>query len=321
MKGRDDKGVGATERQIESLLATVAPWRGRCIEYERAVQPAASPMQRGVDGNCWLVEVDGTERFFVKQAAEEARRFLDPAATVAAAAIAAAAEIAPRLVWADPSTGDAVWEFLDSDWSTATLGALASPALLAALISAKRTIHRGPAFPRTRSVFELVERYAEIAFAAGIKLPEDYAWMLENVREIGRAIAAAGVDVVPCHGDGIASNVMVGPRYRVLLVDWDEAVNADPYWDLGSLFAEAFAFDPPARAALELYDGCCDEAVFARCRLYGIADDLAWATRNMISAAETRRPDIEFFKYAQWRFLRCRMDLHDRRFEERLRAL
>jgi thiamine kinase-like enzyme len=154
-----------------------------------------------------------------------------------------------------------------------------------------------------------------------VMLPHDYPWMLDNVRDIAAAIGAAGFDAVACHGDGIASNVMIAGAGQVLLVDWDEAVNADPYWDLGSLFAEAFPFDPPARAALESYAGCCDEALFARCRLYGIVDDLAWATRSMIAATITERVDIEFFKYAQWRFLRCRMSLCDRGFEERLRTI
>ena len=73
--------------------------------------------------------------------------------------------------------------------------------------------------------------------------------------------------------------------------------------------------------AFELYHGHFDAALFARCRLYGIADDFAWGTRSLIAAAETERRDIEFFKYGQWRFLRCRMGMHDRRFEENLRAV
>ena len=157
--------------------------------------------------------------------------------------------------------------------------------------------------------------------ARHVGLPQDYAWMRDAVRDIAAAIKAAGVDTVACHGDGIASNVMVGDANAVLLVDWDEACNADPFWDLGSLFAEAFPFDAPAREALEHYAGRYDEALLNRCRLYGIADDLAWATRSMIAATLTDRVDIEFFKYAQWRFLRCRMELGDRRFEERLRTL
>lgn len=311
----------AAERAAEAAIARVPAWQGRAVAYELAVAPVASPMQRGVDSFGWLVEIDGAERAFLKTPAPEAHRFIDWAAAAGAARLAAEAGVAPRLLWSDPGLGAAAWEHLGPAWATAMLADLASPQVLPQLIAAKRALHRGPRFPRSRSVFDLVEAYAAEAMAGRAPLPEDYASLLESVREVARAITAAGMDEAPCHGDGIASNVMIGPAGAVRLVDWDEAANADPYWDLGSLFAEAFPFDPAARAALELYAGRADEALLARCRLYGIADDLAWATRSMIAAATSERVDVEFFKYGQWRFLRCRMELRDRRFEERLRAL
>ncbi len=204
---------------------------------------------------------------------------------------------------------------------TATLGDLETPAVGEALVGTLKRLHQGPRFSRTRSVFDLVETYAAEASARSVGLPDDYGWMLDNVRDIAAAVTAAGVDTVPCHGDGIASNVMLGAGGEILLVDWDEAANADPYWDLGSFFAEAYPFDAQARTALEAYAGRADEALLARCRLYGVADDFAWGTRSLIAATVTERVDIEYFKYAQWRLLRCRTDLRDRRFEERLRSL
>jgi Phosphotransferase enzyme family len=298
--------VNGTEAQARAVLARAPGWRDRTFTCTLAAMPVASPMQRGVDGHDWLI--DGGERFFLKIPAEEALLFVDPQASARAAAQAGGLGVAPKPLWCDAETGAALWPFLDQSWRTAGLADLENPNIF-------------PPFGRTRSVFDLVEVYAAQTAWHGVKLPDDYEWMLDSVRDIGAAIAAAGIDPVPCHGDGIASNVMLRDNGEVLLVDWDEAVDADPYWDLGSLFAEAFPFDREARVALEHYAGRCEETVLARCRLYGIADDLAWATRSMIAAKVTQRVDIEFFKYAQWRFLRCRMALRDRAFEERLRIL
>ena len=306
---------------IDAVLGRVPGWAGRRLARSPATAPVASPMQRGIDGDGWIVELDATERYFVKVPSEDAHPFVDAAASLAAARQAGTLGVAPPLVWSDPGSGIAVWPCLDAPWRTAVLADLETPRLAQGVVETLRRLHAGPAFGRTRSVFDLVETYAADASARPVGLPADYAWMLDQVRDIAAAVAAAGIDPVPCHGDGIASNVMVGAGDAILLVDWDEAANADPYWDLGSLFAEACPFDAQARAALEHYDGRCDEALLNRCRLYGIADDLAWATRSMIAATLTTRVDVEYFKYAQWRFLRCRMDLADRRFEERLRSL
>ncbi len=306
---------------LDAILARIPDWAARPFTRSLAVPPVASPMQRGVDGQGWRVERDGAEAFFVKQPSEDAHLFVDALASADAARQAGALGVAPQLVWSDPGSGVAVWRFLGHPWRTATLGDLETPAVGGAVIETFQRLHNGPRFSRTRSVFDLVETYAAEAFARPVALPDDYGWMLDNVRDISAAMAASGVDTVPCHGDNIASNIMLGDGSAVFLVDWDEAVNADPYWDLGSFFAEAFPFDVQARVALERYAGRCTEALLARCRLYGIADDFAWATRSLIAATLTKRVDIEYFKYASWRFLRCRMDLRDRRLEERLRSL
>lgn len=295
-------------------------WRGRSARVSRWVPAIASPMQRGVDHDGWRVEI-GEERWFLKIPSPDQRRFIDAGAALDAARVAGQAGVAPPLLWSDAASGAGAWPLLEAGWRTATLGDLSSPAVLRGVIAAKRRVHDGPRFGRTRNVFDLVTRYADEARAAGVALPDDHAWMLANVAEMARAIAASGIDLVACHGDGIASNVMLGSAGQVLLVDWDEAGTADPYWDLGSLFAEACAFDAPARAALQAYAGRSDEGLFARCRLYGIADDVAWGIRSLIAAATTDRPDIEFFKYAQWRLLRARMNLRDRGFEAMLRTV
>lgn len=308
-----------TTPDLDRAIAANPAWAGLTVTARLVVPPVASPMQRGVDHHGWLVEAEPNALWFLKTPGPEAAHFINTAAAMDAATIAGNIGVAPRLLWSDGIAG--AWEYLGHPWRTANLSDLAKPQVLPHLIEAKRAVHEGPRFARTRSVFDLVEQYAATAQAVQVVLPTDYPWLLDNVRAIGQAITASGVDTVPCHGDGIASNVMIGPGQAVRLVDWDEAANADPHWDLGSLFAEAFPFDPPAQAALERYAGSCPQSLFARCRLYGIADDLAWGTRSLIAAAVTTRRDVEFFKYAQWRLLRCRMALHDPRFEERLRTV
>jgi hypothetical protein len=47
--------------------------------------------------------------------------------------------------------------------------------------------------------------------------------------------------------------------------------------------------------------------LFNRARLYGVADDVRWGLIGAILAATSPRTDLEFLKYADWRFLRARL--------------
>jgi thiamine kinase-like enzyme len=144
---------------------------------------------------------------------------------------------------------------------------------------------------------------------------------LAAVERVAAAIAAAGVDTVPCHADGVSSNVMVGPGNTIRLVDFEWARQADPAHDLGTVLAELLPFDGEALLAIEIATGRPDAQVLARARLYGAADDLMWALWGFISAARSPRKQVEFFKYAEWRLLRARTVIEGPRFETWLKQV
>lgn len=73
--------------------------------------------------------------------------------------------------------------------------------------------------------------------------------------------------------------------------------------------------------AIEHWCSRADPAILNRCVAYGVADDLIWALWGALAAQESPREHVEFRKYSEWRFLRCRMAVGDPRFEERLRRL
>ncbi|MGO4835698.1 phosphotransferase family protein, partial [Rhizobiaceae sp. 2RAB30] len=149
----------------------------------------------------------------------------------------------------------------------------------------------------------------------GLVRPTRVGAIWAGVPRVAAAITAAGFDIVPCHADGASSNVMVGPDNAVRLVDFEWARQADPAHDLGTVLAELLPFDGEALLAVEIATGRPDAQVLARARLYGAADDLMWALWGFISAAQSPRKHVEFFKYAEWRLLRARTVLEGPRFE------
>ena len=305
-----------------ALVATVPGWAGREPTLRPGVAPVASPMNQGVDATSLRARDAATgESLWVKIADPDAALFADPASVVAAAREAGTLGVGPEVVAADPLTGDLVMRDLSGSHRTATLNRLAEPAIRDAVLAAMRAFQAGPPLPRTMGVFDHIESLLRRAGAAGVALPADHAWLLDNIRTAAQAIRAAGIDTVPAHGDGNASNVMIDEAGGVLLVDFDLAANRDPFEDLGSFLVEANTFDPAARESFEAFHGRFDERLFNRSRLYGVADDLRWGLIDAILARTSARTDLEFLKYAEWRFLRCRMAMRDQRFEERVRRV
>ena len=302
------------ERWAEEAIASVADWRDRAIRYAPAAPAVVSPVHRAVESACFNVDA-GDEAIFLKLRYPDMAGFFDDAAVAESCAAAATAGISPALRYADPARGLLALERLGPDWVWGKVDAFAEPAVLEAVVESKRKFHEAPPLTRTVGVFETIERYWHMATdaqgGAEVIVPDDVPDLLGRVRDFGERIAAAGVDHRPCHGDGVASNVMLGPAGAVRLVDFDMAGNADPYHDLGSLMVEAFQFADDARQILEIYDGGFIEAHYNRCRLYGIADDLMWALWGFICFARSPRKEVEFTKYAEWRLLRCRWQLGD----------
>lgn len=282
--------------------------------------PMASPSWRGIDATTRLAET-AAGAFAVKIPDLDAALFAHPATVVMAAGAAAAVGVGPRVVAADSETGALVMEALGEGWRVATLADLGRPDIRDAVLAARRRLHAGPALPRQVDLATEIPGLLEAARAAGALLPVDIEWLADHVAGALTAIAAAGVDLVPAHGDGNASNVMLGPEGQVRLLDYDVAGMMDPFLDLGSHLAEAYEFDPPAREAFEVAHGRFDERLFNRARLYGVADDLRWGLIGAVLAATSRRTQLEFLKFADWRFLRCRLAVRDPRFEERVRRL
>jgi len=293
-----------SEAAAEAALMTFAATKGAGVRYEPSIGSVVSPIHRGVESACYNVDIGG-QKLFLKVRYPDMAGFFEEAGVHAGARSASDLEVGARLIDADVQTGSYLFERLDADWRWGKVDDFEDPAVLENTVKAKKAIHDGPALPVGRSVFETIEAYAAIVEAEGIKVPKTMPAILGKVRLFAKALAAAGISPVPAHGDGVASNVMIGESANIRLVDFDSAGNHDPYFDLGSLIVEIAQFPDLARSVLEIHDGECREAHFNRCMLYGIADDLKWALWGFISFARSERAHVEFVKYAEWRLLRA----------------
>lgn len=308
------------ERALEAAIATIGEWRGCAIVYRPAVIPVISTMHRGIDADHFTVDVDDRS-FFVKITHEEQRAAIDLAGVFEASSAASAVGVAPKPCFVRPEHHAIVFDHLGAPWRAAMMHDLQDAAIIDAALAAKARLHAVPPFKRDWSIFEAIAAVTQEVEDRGIVVDDDLWWMRDAVADIHACLRAAGTDKAPSHADGLASNIMIGPDKAVRLVDFDNACNTDPLYEVGCLLNEAYAFPDQIYPVLERYEGRFREATYNRCRLYGIADDFYWGLWASLMDATSQRRGIEFLKYAKWRLLRCRVALRDYAFERMLRAV
>ena len=308
-------------QDVASILAD-SPWAGRAgLCWRPGVAPVASPMCQAVDWSNWIVSADNAPDALLKVLHPDMAGFVDAAAAYAGACAGMQAGVAPAVEWFLPQHGAIGFAYHAPPWRGARLDDLRRPEVLQAAIAAKAALRCSPAMPRDWDVFARVRGHAGLARATGVALPSDIEALLASVGTIEAALDAAGRDTAPCHNDGQASNILLGPGRQVLLVDFDCAGQADPHYDLAVLLNEAHDFEAGWREGIEMQEGRCEARVLNRCRAYAAADDLLWGLQGLVLSASSPRRDLEFLKYGEWRLLRCRMALRAPGFADRLHQL
>jgi hypothetical protein len=316
-----------TETAVEAAalrdrLASLPGWGAGDIVIEPAIPILASPSWRGVDGFPWrATKKSNGESIFIKVMDRDAELYVDVPCAFEAARRASDLGIGPRVMLAEIEAGILIMEDLNQAWRVGTLERMLEPAIVDAVIAARRLFQAGKPLPRRKGVFDEIEHFYAVATSGRAQLPTDVEWLVEELRFAAAAFQRLDVTPVPIHGDGNVSNILISDAGEVRLIDWDRATTADPLEDLGSFLVEAFAQEPEARDAFARNAGGFDEAAFNRVRIYGIADDLRWGLIGALLAAKSARNTLEFYKFASWRFLRCRMAVREPRFGEALRRI
>lgn len=290
------------------------------VAWRDACAPHASPSWRGIDAAG--IVISGEPPIFAKAYHPEIALYAHMPSIIAAALHAGSIGVGPRIIAHDPAHGLLVMEALTEGWRAATLADLAPSGRHGfEVLAMRKSLHEGPKLPRDLTVFAHIDALDDALLSGKAYVPEDYARLIGNIRRIGAAVKAAGHDLRPAHGDGNASNVMIHESGALRLVDYDLAANRDPYEDLASHLVEAFWFPSDAAAAFEAFHGSMEEKLFARVRLYGVADDLRWTMIALLTSHLSPRKAVEYLKFAEWRLLRARMALRHPDFETLLGRL
>lgn len=297
------------QHRLETVLSHLAGADTAGLRYDPAIPGVVSPIHRGVENACFRVEGLGEAVCLVRLPRADQAAFLDPAVTAAAAAMASEAGIGPQVLHTLSAPEPALvleWLSPEAGWDWGKLGHFLNPDRAATAMTALKRFHGLHPLGAQRSVIDRLADYAHRLGQHDAPVPADVPALVTLATAVHGALAADGMDLTPCRGDAVASNMMVGPDGQVLLIDFDWAADSDPHHDLGATLNELFRAEIDWHRCIEVYQGHSDSHLFARCKLYGFLDDVMWALWGFLNFATSPRRDVEFTKYGEWRLLRAR---------------
>jgi thiamine kinase-like enzyme len=154
----------------------------------------------------------------------------DPARQFAAMRIAAAAGIAPPLLYAEPASGIAVSAFIESrSWHEALADNAELPRSLGALL---RRLHDGPPLPAFLDALQCIDQALLVLRSAQVPIPPLMQRYLADVPATADALRPHLV-LGPSHNDMNPGNILVASD-RIWIIDWEAAWQNDPMFDVAT---------------------------------------------------------------------------------------
>jgi thiamine kinase-like enzyme len=232
--------------------------------------------------------------------------YIDRRNEAVAARAAAAAGVAPEVLYADAPTGLMATRFIAG---AATMSPEAFRDRLGAPERAAQAFRRlhvsGAVFPFRFELFAMIDDYLSILSGKDVALPEGYHAVVAEAGAVRQALAAHPVPLAPCHCDPLCENFL-DTGTRMWIVDWEYSGMNDPMWDLGDLSVEGQFDDSQDAAMMAAYFGAEPSDFDAgRMVIYKAMCDLLWTLWGLIQLANGNPAD-DFRAYADGRFARCR---------------
>ena len=224
----------------------------------------------------------------------------------ASARIAAQAGVSPAILYADPTSGIMVSEFVSHAVTMSPQAfkeRLGSPARAGLALMKLHT--SGDVFPFRFELFSMIDDYLKLLSAKDVELPDGYSQLVQEATKIRTALSKNPAKLVPCHCDPLCENFL-DDGHRMWIVDWEYSGMNDPMWDLGDLSVEGGFSDEQDIEMLSAYFGTNPSASdYARMVIYKAMCDLLWTLWGLIQHAN-KNPADDFHAYALYRFGRCK---------------
>jgi thiamine kinase-like enzyme len=290
---------------LSDALARVVPWRDR-------TDIQTSPLSGGITNRNYRVDVGGHSFVLRLSGANTEMLGIDRRHERAATTVAAAAGLAPEVVYFIEPEGYLITRFVAG--KPIAPDEMRQPDTIAVVAKILQRIHALPPIPGSFSPFRVVDDYRWLAGERGVTgWPEDFDWLLDRMRAVEAAFAFEPAFPCPCHNDLMTENFLrESATGRIYVLDWEYAGMGDSYFDLANLAAQhRFAAEHDS-LLLQAYFGEATPQRLARLKLMKCMSDFREAMWGMLQSGISSL-DFDFRGYAATYFDRLGAGFNDPR--------
>lgn len=170
-----------------------------------------------------------------------------------------------------------------------------------------RTLHNSRVRERNDfNIFHEIDKYNFLMEKSGAKMYNSNRGGYSQVIILEHRLNQMGVELKPCHNDGVPENFIKDANGKIYLIDWEYSGMNDPVAELAALFLESEFSKESQDIVLEHYfEGKIPADLPERLLIYQVLWDYLWAQWTVIKEAK----GDDFGGYGRMRFERAMKNL------------
>lgn len=214
--------------------------------------------------------------------------------------------IHPAIVYFNRKTGIKLVDYIENA-ETLNPTSIQETSNLEQIAAIYRTLHNSRVRERNDfNIFHEIDKYNFLMEKSGAKMYNSNRGGYSQVIALEHRLNQMGMDLKPCHNDGVPENFIKDVNGKIYLIDWEYSGMNDPVAELAALFLESEFSKVSRDIILEHYfEGKIPMDLPERLLIYQILWDYLWAQWTVIKEAK----GDDFGGYGRMRFDRAMNNL------------
>jgi thiamine kinase-like enzyme len=210
--------------------------------------------------------------------------------------------IHPEITYFNRTTGIKLVEYIEQA-ETLNPTTIQSQENLRQIADIYRTLHNSHIRERNDfNLFHEIDKYKFLMQRVGAKMYNHELDAYSQITALEYRLNKMGVEVKPCHNDGVPENFIKDKNGKMFLIDWEYSGMNDPIAELAALFLESNFSETSQNLFMSYYfkDNTPND-IQERLLIYQILWDYLWAQWTIIKEAK----GDDFGEYGRMRFERA----------------
>lgn len=210
--------------------------------------------------------------------------------------------IHPKITYFNRTTGIKLVEYIEQA-ETLNQTTIQSQKNLKQIADIYRTLHNSCIRERNDfNLFHEIDKYKFLMQRVGAKMYNHELDAYSEITALEHRLNKMGVEVKPCHNDGVPENFIKDKNGKMFLIDWEYSGMNDPIAELAALFLESNFNERSQNLFMSYYfkDNTPND-IQERLLIYQILWDYLWAQWTIIKEAK----GDDFGEYGRMRFERA----------------